>query len=768
MFLLFFLSALPPPFFLLPSFSSVLAFPLDPQTPSFYSLALAGSLSFSPLVRPYGLTFAHSPRARLLIRLVWVETTAAGIKATDAPELTLHYGASTIHGKISTAPVTFATYNLSDLAFLPLAEADTPLKAKNIAGLLGLGFAPASLIATSLDPDPLAHPPTANGTASYPLLQSIFCTAQTTSNNFFTMALSRAESTNASASIGTFTIGEVDAAIALDREATPAVPVLSPLSNATLLWTVEMTALKGNDSVAVPLAPGNITAQTYTNLTSSCVALLASGSALNYAPNETLAELYKSASVPATYVAAQRQWFLPCDTPFHVTVQLAGQDFPIHPLDTSTPTTMTLDGKTSCRAAFQPINFQTSYYDVVLGAAFLKNVYSVFDLGDNPITGPASLKFKSLTDLTAATAEFNSLRAGGVKVPEGVIASVISNSTAPGTPGTYTCACPVSNSNPLATIAAQASAGSSTPAAAQTSEAASGTSATSASVTSGSGASSGTDAASGSDTASATTDAAAGTGSASDTYAASGSDTASGSSAASGSGSASGTEAPSSAVTDTAYAAGSTDTAATKVPVLAVASQADDAKSASPSAVADLLNGLRRRQDTSSAAAGSSARADATSASSGSSIAASASAAPSATSTGSAAAAENTCLCAAPAVASSPSAASGTAPTLSGTATGTGSHAASSGVVMSSGASSALPSSAANAAPSGGSSTSSNATAGTTLGLATIASHNTEKDAWILIDNVVYEYVLLLAVILVSKSHSPQCDEMARSSSRWR
>ena len=74
-------------------------------------------------------------------------------------------------------------------------------------------------------------------------------------------------------------------------------------------------------------------------------------------------------------------WTLPCSTELNVTFLFQNVSFPIHPLDTVTSALQgppDSSGNPTCVGAFQPITTDIQGFDIILGDAFLRNVYASY------------------------------------------------------------------------------------------------------------------------------------------------------------------------------------------------------------------------------------------------------------------------------------------------------------------------------------------------------------------------------------------------------
>ncbi|KAG8728100.1 hypothetical protein FRC12_022016 [Ceratobasidium sp. 428] len=117
---------------------------------------------------------------------------------------------------------------------------------------------------------------------------------------------------------------------------------------------------------------------------------------------------------------------VPCMAEAQLVFSIGGRDIPIHPLDLTQVTTITTTSGsqnfTMCQNAYQPFssNAGGGEVDYILGDAFLRNVYSLYDYGDyvqgfsGLAQGDPYMKLLPLTDPTAASAEFKTARAASL------------------------------------------------------------------------------------------------------------------------------------------------------------------------------------------------------------------------------------------------------------------------------------------------------------------------------------------------------------------
>lgn len=123
--------------------------------------------------------------------------------------------------------------------------------------------------------------------------------------------------------------------------------------------------------------------------------------------------------------ASDGQYYVPCTTPLNMTITLEGQpEIPLHPLDVTTEA-ISDPSSSSCVGLIQTDGGELSAFtdvDIILGVAFLRNVYTVmaYDVpdasGQFPPNGNGStdtnprLGLLSLTNATQALQEFNNVR----------------------------------------------------------------------------------------------------------------------------------------------------------------------------------------------------------------------------------------------------------------------------------------------------------------------------------------------------------------------
>ncbi|CCO28110.1 hypothetical protein BN14_02102 [Rhizoctonia solani AG-1 IB] len=199
---------------------------------------------------------------------------------------------------------------------------------------------------------------------------------------------------------------EYEAAIN-ETEVIPTWPVVNPTRWSVLIDGYDTTgAITHTLSSVVPGVPSG-----------KAVALLDSGTSYSYASEEFCKNIYST--IPgAKFSSTLGQWVVPCEEEVNLGLTIDGRRFPVHPLDISSPSLSSNDN-TTCYGTFIPLTFTVGAgeFDVLLGDIFLRNVYSLYDLGDfednqDMVMGNPYIKLLSITNGTASSQEFHKVRGG--------------------------------------------------------------------------------------------------------------------------------------------------------------------------------------------------------------------------------------------------------------------------------------------------------------------------------------------------------------------
>ncbi|QRV89660.1 aspartyl protease [Ceratobasidium sp. AG-Ba] len=323
--------------------------------------------------------------------------------------LTLTYGIGTITGFVSQIDVTFAGFSVANQSFLNVqgSEQQSLIDRKSTAGLLGLGFDTISGV------NAVVEQATGGQTWGRSIMTNIFMADPTTPNHV-AFHLSRLYDNN-DTDTGSFDIGSFAPGFEAVNNTDP-IPIFSRNSTELTYWSIilDAIAINGqNQTLSSNVAGGDIKPPE-----GKLAVLLDTGYSLPQFTTQLVHDiytgmggvLYKRDETNSTYV-------VPCMTEGNLTLYIAGHTIPIHPLDLTFVDTDEIDHKnfTFCRNAFQP--FTSERVDLILGDAFLRNVYSVYDYGDfidgtsGSPRGDPYIKLLPLTNPSTASAEFKSARA---------------------------------------------------------------------------------------------------------------------------------------------------------------------------------------------------------------------------------------------------------------------------------------------------------------------------------------------------------------------
>ncbi|KAF8892820.1 aspartic peptidase domain-containing protein [Gymnopilus junonius] len=321
-------------------------------------------------------------------------------------EVSLLYGDGTYgtSGTIGVAPFEFGPYKIEQQAFLNAVQSNIAgMQDIGIFGLMGLSFDFATASPINEKIESIYGP---DATWGRSVLKNIF-KQNPSEPNMIAILLARTgdmEDTDG----GSFTIGEY-------------LPQYASVVNQTKLpqfpkggdrWTVLM------DGIYVDGAALNLESTSNGVPSGQAQTLLDTGNSNALLPTGLYDVLYSLIPGSILYNGASgRFWVIPCNTTTNLEFVFAGVHYPVHPLDLSTITSpVTVDGQqyTACTAAFQSgDDSSSSGFDVALGDSFLRNVYSIFDFGDNAANGAISdpyIQLLSTLDPAKAISEVATIR----------------------------------------------------------------------------------------------------------------------------------------------------------------------------------------------------------------------------------------------------------------------------------------------------------------------------------------------------------------------
>ncbi|KAJ1308995.1 hypothetical protein OPQ81_004677 [Rhizoctonia solani] len=332
---------------------------------------------------------------------LWIRST--GITGSRTSDIlgNITYGIGWAAGPISQANVSFAGFNVSSQAFMLATSANNPILDWGADGLLGLGLNSLSKV------DHLVN--STGGSWGRTLLYNIFSQSPRTPN-FIAFLLQRSEHFLNETAEGSFTIGELEPEYESAISATEAIPIW-PMVNPTR-WSVLIDSYDTTGAV-----PHTLSSTVSGVPSGKAVALLDSGTSYSYASEEFCRNIYSS--IPgATFSSALGQWVVPCNQEINLGLTIGGRRFPIHPLDIISPS-LSSNNNATCYGAFIPQSFSAGAgeFDILLGDMFLRNVYSLYDLGDfedekGTVMGTPYIKLLSITNGTASSEEFHKIRGG--------------------------------------------------------------------------------------------------------------------------------------------------------------------------------------------------------------------------------------------------------------------------------------------------------------------------------------------------------------------
>ncbi|KAI5122263.1 hypothetical protein M0805_007127 [Coniferiporia weirii] len=337
---------------------------------------------------------------------LWVIGDVPGTKNLSiAADVT--YAEGSAQGFINTATLVFDDFTVDDQAYINvIPSADNP----STPGLIGLG--PSSLSnVRSLVKTSAGDPP----------LDRIF-RQNTSTPNFISVLLER-DTDKAAPQTGQLTVGSVIPSYedVTKQKKLPALVDQFGIQH----WE---TLLDANGIVG-PDGQNITTNTTIANPTSGAAdqfhVVFDTGFTFPQVPR-TIADAIYGRVPGAEFVTQQSSpgyWRVPCDYELNVTFVFGGVNYPINPLDLTTPEDSS-DSK-NCMATFQQIsstvaNHQSfGAFDMILGMAFLRNVYLLIDFGDF-VDGSASsigdpyIQLLPTTSSASAHTDFVNTRLNGV------------------------------------------------------------------------------------------------------------------------------------------------------------------------------------------------------------------------------------------------------------------------------------------------------------------------------------------------------------------
>ncbi|KZT09220.1 acid protease [Laetiporus sulphureus 93-53] len=322
------------------------------------------------------------------------------------------YAVGTASGNINTATLEFGNYTVEDQAFLLVKNASSfsiNITSQGFEGLIGLGPNTGSEIRDKI-----------GDSRGDSVLDRIF-QQNASSSNYLTILLNR-EGDPASPSTGQVSISDIvpgyETIESMPKLLLEHVHKLTDLDQHWQAYT-DVDGVIGPDGnpikvdSIVPSAPDG-----------QLVAVFDSGYTLPQVPREMSDAIYGRVQ-GAEWNAEYSVWTVPCTQLLNISFKFGGQTYPVHPLDVSSSDFDLVNavGETVCLGTFQPISTSAfsllGEYDMILGMAFMRNVYAQFDYGDfvedtSVDLGEPFVRLLSTTNVTQAHDTFVQVRLSGV------------------------------------------------------------------------------------------------------------------------------------------------------------------------------------------------------------------------------------------------------------------------------------------------------------------------------------------------------------------
>ncbi|QRV84310.1 aspartyl protease [Ceratobasidium sp. AG-Ba] len=334
------------------------------------------------------------------------------------PKLTLNlsYGTGSVVGDVAQLhSLSFAGFNIANQSYLSVTNQDTffqnfESEQPDFQGLAGLSFDTLSDINNAVLN-------ATNDTWGRSLMSNIFLTDPSTPNHiaFFLDRTGDLNDTDTGCfDIGTYAPGYEAVANEQKHE------VYSGFDNGVLQWNMLLTGLKinGKDQKLKSGVKVDKT-QGLTNVppAGSISVLFDTGTSAAQIPAEAYKTLYES--MGGVLINGSSLYAVPCLAEAAVEFIYGSQSVSIDPLDVTQVNTGTFGSQnfTYCTSAYEAGKWEGGDNDAILGDAFLRNVYAVYNYGDfvktesGFKTNSPFIQFLPLTNATAASADFKKARA---------------------------------------------------------------------------------------------------------------------------------------------------------------------------------------------------------------------------------------------------------------------------------------------------------------------------------------------------------------------
>lgn len=298
---------------------------------------------------------------------LWVAGT--GVQSTSTGKTSgVTYVKGSIEGPVELATLEFAGYTVKDQAFiLAPPSSDNPAG----TGLIGLGPNNGSRVFEALDRED-------QGDA---VLDRLF-RQNTSTPNFLSVLLGRSDDPTDTFP-GDLTVGEILPGYeVISSQPKLTVSRVSIYDTGDQHWQtlVDADGIIGSNGKVISVTTGVNTTSNAKQLT----AVFDTGFTLPQVPAAVAQGIYGpiSGARLQNISGLGESWTLPCTAEVNATFKFSGVSIPIHPLDLSMSDA--LSDSSRCLGTFQPISddAQSPSYDMILGMAFLRNVYILINFGD--------------------------------------------------------------------------------------------------------------------------------------------------------------------------------------------------------------------------------------------------------------------------------------------------------------------------------------------------------------------------------------------------
>nr|VWO98982.1 Mannitol 1-phosphate dehydrogenase [Ganoderma boninense] len=338
---------------------------------------------------------------------LWVDGRGRNIKFTNTTNILVNekYGVGSASGNLSFAGVQLGDFYVPSQAFVDVSE--TMDMGSGSQGILGMAFDNTAIY----DVITMAWGQQAADGLGGAFITNVFSQNNSLPNSF-DLELGRVTFEDL-AGTSTFTIGEHAPGFENVTQA-PKLPRVDENH-----WTLALDEMRidgkpfaFNKSI-VPSAPEG-----------KVLAVLDSGFSFPPLPTAAANAIYGTIPGAVLYqssVEIINSWIIPCDfVPVDLSFTFGGQEYPVHPLDLFLPVIVPIiengaeKNVTVCAATYRalaldPASFNS--FDLILGDAFLRNVYASFNYNDysptNSTGGSPFVQMVSTVDVRSTKCQFD-------------------------------------------------------------------------------------------------------------------------------------------------------------------------------------------------------------------------------------------------------------------------------------------------------------------------------------------------------------------------